>query len=330
MSVAIDNLSIDFTTDQGIVHAVRNASIKTEPGRIIGVVGESGSGKSTLGLALLGLLANNARVTSGALTLGTEQFDLTKSGITAGLRGTRLAMIFQDPLSSLNPVFTIRSHLYEVLRNSPSRTERPNWPAMAEEALASVGIDSPRKRLDQYPYEFSGGMRQRVAIAMALIARPELLIADEPTTALDVTVEAQVMKEILKLREAVGCTILFISHSLGLVAQHCDDICVLYSGEVLEQGKVSKIVDQPGHPYTSALLDCEVTLEQLSAADPSENRFQVVPGDLPDPRDLAPGCIFQDRCKFVFEPCANITPLNYRVGTDAGHLARCHLRAPGR
>jgi peptide/nickel transport system ATP-binding protein len=329
MSISIDNLSIDFATDQGVVHAVRNASIKTEPGQIIGVVGESGSGKSTLGLALLGLLANNARVTSGALTLGTESFDLTKPGATAGLRGTRLAMIFQDPLSSLNPVFTIRSHLYEVLRNSPSRLDRSGWSATAEEALATVGIDRPRQRLDQYPYEFSGGMRQRVAIAMALIARPELLIADEPTTALDVTVEAQVMKEILKLRDSVGCTILFISHSLGLVAQHCDDICVLYSGEVLEQGKVSEIMDQPGHPYTTALLDCEVTLEQPSAANPSKNRFQVVPGDLPDPRVLAPGCIFRNRCAFVFEPCANVAPPNYRVGADAGHLARCHLRAPG-
>jgi peptide/nickel transport system ATP-binding protein len=329
MNVAIDNLSIDFATDQGAVHAIRNASIKTEPGRIIGVVGESGSGKSTLGLALLGLLANNAHVKSGVLTLGFERFDLTKSGATAGLRGTRLAMIFQDPLASLNPVFTIRSHLYEILRNSSSRLERSGWPTIAEEALASVGIDRPRQRLDQYPYELSGGMRQRVAIAMALIARPELLIADEPTTALDVTVEAQVMKEILKLREAVGCTILLISHSLGLVAQYCDDICVLYSGEVLEQGKVSEIAGQPGHPYTSALFDCEVTLEQPRAANPFENRFQVVPGDLPDPRVLTPGCIFRNRCKVAFEPCANVTPPNYRVGAGSDHLARCHLRAPG-
>ena len=329
MSISIDNLSIDFATDQGVVHAVRNASIKTEPGRIIGVVGESGSGKSTLGLALLGLLASNARVTSGALTLGTENFDLTKPGTTAGLRGTRLAMIFQDPLSSLNPVFTIRSHLYEVLRNKSSIIDRSSWSVVSEEALASVGLDRPLQRLDQYPYELSGGMRQRVAIAMALIAKPELLIADEPTTALDVTVEAQVMKEILKLREAVGCTILFISHSLGLVAQHCDDICVLYSGEVLEQGKVSEIIDQPGHPYTTALLDCEVTLEQPSAANPSKNWFQVVPGDLPDPRVLTPGCIFRNRCAFVFEPCASVTPPNYLVGADPGHLARCHLRASG-
>ena len=329
MSISIDSLSIDFTTNQGVVHAVRNASIKTEPGRIIGVVGESGSGKSTLGLALLGLLANNARVTSGKLTLDTESFDLTKPRATASLRGSRLAMIFQDPLSSLNPVFTIRSHLYEVLRSKSSIIDRSSWSVVSEEALASVGLDRPLQRLDQYPYELSGGMRQRVAIAMALIAKPELLIADEPTTALDVTVEAQVMKEILKLREAVGCTILFISHSLGLVAQHCDDICVLYSGEVLEQGKVSEVLDQPGHPYTKALLNCEVTLEQPSALDRSENRFQVVPGDLPDPRVLTPGCIFRNRCAFAFEPCANVIPPNYLVGAYAGHLARCHLRAPG-
>jgi peptide/nickel transport system ATP-binding protein len=328
MSFAIANLSIDFDTEQGTVHAVRNASIRAKSGQIIGVVGESGSGKSTLGLALLGLLANNARVNSGTLTLGDDHFDLTRPGITAGLRGSRLAMIFQDPLSSLNPVFTIRSHLYEVLRSRASTHSQSDWPKIAKEALETVGIDRPRQRLDQYPYEFSGGMRQRVAIAMALIARPELLIADEPTSALDVTVEAQVMKEILKLRDAIGCTVLFISHSLGLVAQHCDDICVLYSGEVLERGSVPEIIRQSGHPYTAALLDCEVTLDQPSSANRSDNRFQVVPGDLPDPRVLTPGCIFLKRCRFAFDPCSTITPPDHQVGTSSNHMARCHLRTP--
>jgi oligopeptide/dipeptide ABC transporter ATP-binding protein len=326
MSVIIENLSVDFSTDQGVVRAVRNVSIRTEPGRIVAIVGESGSGKSTVGLALLGLLANNARVTSGALILGGERFDLTSAGATSQLRGTRLAMIFQDPLSSLNPVFTIGSHLYEIMRRVVPGQKRSDWRSIAAEALASVGIDRPQERLNQYPYELSGGMRQRVAIAMALIARPELLIADEPTTALDVTVEAQVMREILKLRDAIGCSILFISHSLGLVAQHCDDVCVLYAGEMLEQGGVSEVIQLPGHPYTSALLSCEVTIDQTRLSNASDNRFRIVPGDLPDPRLPILGCIFQNRCDFAFEPCATVVPPDYTTGGDTTHVARCHLR----
>jgi peptide/nickel transport system ATP-binding protein len=326
MSVVIENLSVDFATDQGVVRAVRNVSIRTKPGRIVAIVGESGSGKSTVGLALLGLLANNARVASGSLCLGGERFDLTRAGATSQLRGTRLAMIFQDPLSSLNPVFTIGSHLYEIMRRALPGQNRSDWRSIAAEALASVGIDRPQERLGQYPYELSGGMRQRVAIAMALIAKPELLIADEPTTALDVTVEAQVMTEILKLRDAIGCSILFITHSLGLVAQHCDDTCVLYAGEMLEQGPVPAVIGLPGHPYTSALLSCEVKIDQPRRANASDNRFRVVPGDLPDPRQSIAGCIFRNRCDFAFEPCTTLAPPDYAASGDIMHVARCHLR----
>ena len=182
--IVVNKLSVDFITPAGIAHVVRGVSVEAQAGSIVGLVGESGSGKSTVGLALLGLLAANARVTSGDLWLGAEQFDLTRHEATAQLRGTRVAMIFQDPLSSLNPVFSIRSHLYEILRRARSHPRR-HWGGTAVEALAAVGIDHPRQRLDQYPHELSGGMRQRVAIAMALLARPQLLIADEPTTALD-------------------------------------------------------------------------------------------------------------------------------------------------
>ena len=325
MRIAVENLSVDFATPTGTAHAVRDVSIATEAGSIIGIVGESGSGKSTIGLALLGLLADNARVRSGALILGAERFDLTRSNATAELRGTRIAMIFQDPLSSLNPVFTIRSHLYEVLRRRPSALPMAK---AAEEALDAVGIDRPRQRLDQYPHELSGGMRQRVAIAMALLARPHLLIADEPTTALDVTVEAQVMLEIRKLRDTIGCTILFITHSLGLVAQHCDDIAVLYAGEMVEQGKVVDVAAAPGHPYTVALLSCEVTIDQPRGSNAIDNRFRVVPGELLDIRHRPPGCIFHPRCEFAFAPCPVIVPPYYPATGDASHVASCHLRAP--
>lgn len=325
--IEIDRLCIDFATPAGIAHAVRDVSIGTEVGRIMGIVGESGSGKSSIGLALLGLLANNARVTSGALTIGNERFDLTRAGATSKLRGRRLAMIFQDPLSSLNPVFSIRSHLFEILRRDPSGLERGRWQVSAVEALAAVGIDRPRERLDQYPHELSGGMRQRVVIAMALLARPQLLIADEPTTALDVTVEAQVMAEIRKLRDTIGCTVFFITHSLGLVAQHCDDIAVLYSGEMVEQGRVCAVAEAPGHPYTLALLSCEVTIDQARGPNARNNRFRVVPGELPDPRYRATGCIFRGRCEFAFEPCATVIPPDYPASGDPNHVARCHLRA---
>ena len=167
-------------------------------------------------------------------------------------------------------------------------------------------------------------MRQRVAIAMALLARPELLIADEPTTALDVTVEAQVMREIDKLRDLIGCSILFITHSLGLVAQHCDDIAVMYAGELIEQGSVAEVSKSPGHPYTAALLTCEVTIDQKRAADPLDNRFRVISGELPDLHARPPGCIFRSRCEFAFRDCETVIPPNFAVGA-ADHLARCLL-----
>jgi peptide/nickel transport system ATP-binding protein len=327
--VSIADLSVDFATPTGIAHVVRNFSMEAEAGRIVGIVGESGSGKSTLGLAILGLLAANGRTRSGVLTLGDHRYDLTRADVTAKLRGGRVAMIFQDPLSSLNPVFSIRSHLYEILRRFPSTAQSSSWPSLAETALASVGIDHPRKRLDQYPHELSGGMRQRVAIAMALLARPQVLIADEPTTALDVTIEAQVMAEIRKLRDTIGCTIFFITHSLGLVAQHCDDISVLYAGEMVEHGRVSTVAAAPGHPYTSALLACEVSIDQQRGRAAQDNRFRVIPGELPDPRQRPKGCIFKSRCEFAFEPCAEIIPPDYPGSEEPGHRARCHLRASG-
>lgn len=325
--VAVENLSVDFATPAGVAHVVRNVSIEAGAGRIVGIVGESGSGKSTVGLAVLGLLAANGRTINGALTLGDDRFDLTRINATTKLRGKRVAMIFQDPLSSLNPVFSIRSHLYEILRRGEEYGVRRRWSKLAEGALTSVGIDRAAERLNQYPHELSGGMRQRVAIAMALLARPQLLIADEPTTALDVTIEAQVMAEIRKLRDTIGCTIFFITHSLGLVAQYCDDIVVLYAGEVVEHGRVSSVTARPGHPYTAALLACEVTIEQERGRDARQNRFRVIPGELPDPRQRPSGCIFRSRCEFAFEPCTEVVPPSYPGSQEPGHVARCHLRA---
>jgi peptide/nickel transport system ATP-binding protein len=319
----IQGLSVEFATKAGIHHAVRNVSLNAGPGRILGLVGESGSGKSTVALALMGLLAANARVAGGTLQLGADSYDLAKPQATAALRGIRMAMIFQDPFASLNPVFSIRAHLNEVLnRRAPElRSDARNQ--AATDALAAVGIDRPEVRLGQYPHELSGGMRQRVAIAMALLARPDLLIADEPTTALDATVEAQVMQQICSLRDRIGCSILLITHSLGLVAQYCDDVAVMYAGELAEQGSVAKVTANPGHPYTRALLACEVTIDTPRGEDARRNRFRMIPGDLPDPMNLPSGCIFRPRCDIAIADCARIVPPPVPVKDEPAHLARC-------
>jgi oligopeptide/dipeptide ABC transporter ATP-binding protein len=320
---AITSLSIDFATKAGIHHAVRDVSLNAGPGRILGLVGESGSGKSTVALALMGLLAANAKVTAGALQLGVDAYDLTKPQATAALRGIRMAMIFQDPFASLNPVFSIRAHLNEVLNRRAPELAGDARNQAAIDALAAVGIDRPEVRLGQYPHELSGGMRQRVAIAMALLVRPDLLIADEPTTALDATVEAQVMQQICALRDRIGCSILLITHSLGLVAQYCDDIAVMYAGELVEQGSVARVAANPGHPYTRALLACEVTIDTPRGEDARRNRFRMIPGDLPDPMNLPSGCIFRPRCDIAIEDCARIVPPPVPVKDEPAHLARC-------
>ncbi|HEY1384687.1 MAG TPA: ABC transporter ATP-binding protein [Dongiaceae bacterium] len=320
---AIRGLSVDFATKAGIHHAVRNVELKAAPGRILGLVGESGSGKSTVALALMGLLAANARVVSGTLQLGADRFDLTRPHATAALRGRRMAMIFQDPFTSLNPVFSIRAHLGEVLtRRTPELGDDARRQA-ATDALAAVGIDRPELRLTQYPHELSGGMRQRVAIAMALLARPDLLIADEPTTALDATVEAQVMKEVCGLRDRIGCSILIITHSLGLVAEYCDDIAVMYAGELAEQGTVKEVAADPGHPYTRALLACEVTIDAPRGPDARGNRFRMIPGELPDPMNPPSGCIYRTRCDIAIADCAKVVPPPLTVGAAPEHWARC-------
>ena len=286
MSVRIEGLSIAFAVKGGTAPAVRDVSLTIGPGRILGLVGESGSGKSTVALSLLGLLAANGRVTAGRLTLGVDQFDLAQTDSLLPLRGRRIAMVFQDPFTALNPVFTVRAHLDEALNRRLPDAGRAERQAMMTQALAAVSMPDPVGTLALYPFQLSGGMRQRIAIAMALLARPALLIADEPTTALDATVEAQVMETLLALRDRIGCAILLITHSLGLVAQYCDDIAVMYAGEMVEQGPVAQVAGDPRHPYTRALLACEIGIDEPRGPQAGLNRFRVIPGDLPDPLHL--------------------------------------------
>ncbi|MFO0993784.1 MAG: ABC transporter ATP-binding protein [Hyphomicrobiales bacterium] len=312
----IKDLSIRFDTQQGPVYPLRNVNIDVPRGQIVGIVGESGSGKSTLALALMRLLPGNAVVTGGEIELLGKDLLTLPAEEMRGLRGTRLAMIFQDPMTSLNPVRSIGQQMLDIqYRNKTSRADKL---AKAAEALKRVGIPDAREQLSRYPAEFSGGMRQRICIAMSLLQKPELLIADEITTALDVTLEAQVLHLLRELRAELNGSILFISHNLGAVAEICDSVVVLYAGEVVEQGPVFDIFDRPQHPYTRALVECDpARIENITRELP------VIPGDVPNLRAIPQSCIFAPRCSEVMDVCRRERPAARVVGK--GHAARCHL-----
>jgi peptide/nickel transport system ATP-binding protein len=285
-------------------------------GRIVGIVGESGSGKSTLALAVLRLLPSNAAPPEGAI--GFDGRDLLQLGEAEmrQLRGSRIAMIFQDPMTSLNPVFTIGTQLVDAQRSHARDASGARQRAL--EMLRKVGIPDADGRLDDYPHQFSGGMRQRIMIAMALLARPDLLIADEPTTALDVTIEAQITRLILALRTEVSGTILFISHSLGLISEICDDVVVMYAGTVVETAPAAELFASPRHPYTALLLECELSLDERG-----DRRLRSIAGDVPNLMAIPPGCIFADRCPKVMERCRVESPPLLDAGER--HRAACWL-----
>lgn len=324
--IGLHNLSIDFTGRGAKPSPVlRDISLDIPPRSVVGLVGESGSGKSTVALALMGLLAPNARVRGGHVSLRDRRIDCADGAALAGLRGREFAMIFQDPAASLNPVFSVGAHLHEVLRHCDPQADRAARQAQAVAALGTVGFDRPEARMRSYIHELSGGMRQRVVIAMALLARPSLLIADEPTTALDVTVEAQVMAQMCALRDEIGCSILLITHSLGLVARYCDQAAVIYAGEILERGPVADVLGRPLHPYTADLFACDVEIDAPRAASPLEQRFQVVPGDLPPLQNLPNGCIYAPRCSLAVADCTMAHPNLLPHAATPRQEARCIL-----
>ena len=313
----VDGLSVDFAGAERPIHALRDIRFSLERGRIVGLVGESGSGKSTLSLAILRLLAPSARIVAGTIRFdGTDLFSLTEDAMRA-LRGERISMVFQDPMSSLNPVLTIGAQMIDVQfrRTDLSRAEKR---ARSVALLRRVGIPDPERRIDQYPHQFSGGMRQRISIAMAVLSQPDLLIADEPTTALDVTLEAQILDLLRDLRRDFAGAILLVSHHLGVVAEICDEVVVLYAGEVVEQAPVKELFADPRHPYTRALLDCD------PGRLPDDARtFPTIPGRLPDLGEMRTHCVFAARCPHVFERCRSEVPATIEVAP--GHRASCHL-----
>jgi oligopeptide/dipeptide ABC transporter ATP-binding protein len=314
--VDIEDLSIHFETQQGPAFALRNVNVAVPRGQIIGIVGESGSGKSTLALAMMRLLPGNAVVGGGSIRFfGQDLLNLPADQMRA-LRGTRLAMIFQDPMTSLNPVRSIGHQMLDIQYRSD--IARGAKLTKAADALKRVGIPDAREQLGRFPAEFSGGMRQRICIAMSLLQKPELLIADEITTALDVTLEAQVLHLLRELRQELNGSILFISHNLGAVAEICDSVVVLYAGEVVEQGPVFEIFDRPQHPYTRALVECDpARIAEITRELP------VIPGDVPNLHAIPKACIFAPRCSAAIDICRRHRPATVAIGKH--HTARCHL-----
>jgi len=312
----VRGLRLDAPTPRGPAHILRGVDLDIGAGRIVGVVGESGSGKSSLALALLRLLPDSVRVSGHAVMDGTDLAALPEAAMGAW-RVQRIAMIFQDPATALNPLLTVGTQLADVLRRRAPGLSRAALRTQAEAALRRVEIADPARRLRAYPHELSGGMRQRVMIAMGLLAQPSLLLADEPTTALDATVEAGIIALFRGLRAELGGSILFISHDLGLVADLCDDIAVLYGGLVVEAGPAAAVTGAPAHPYTAALLAC--TLD-------GAGRLPSIPGDVPDPVAEPPGCIFAPRCPLAEARCEGEPQALRAVG--AGHTVACWKAAP--
>ena len=317
----IRDLSVEFLTPRGRVRALRHASVEVPRGRIVGIVGESGSGKSTLILGALALLPGNALVSSGEVLFAGQDVLRLPPAALRDLRGNRIAVVFQDPMTSLNPALSIATQMVDI-QYRERRIGRREKRRRAIRMLQRVGIPDPESRIDDYPHQFSGGMRQRIAIAMALLAGPDLLIADEPTTALDVTLEAQIIHLLRELKESFAGSILFASHNLGLIAELCDRVVVMYAGEVVEEGTVFDLFHRPRHPYAQALLVCD----PASAADVGRE-LATIPGEVPDLIRVPPGCVFAPRCPHAFERCRRVAP-GWTAAAN-GHRARCHLLAEG-
>ena len=310
--VKIRNLKLEASTQRGTAHILRGIDLDIGRGRILGVVGESGSGKSSLASCLLRLLPGNITRLDGLIDFdGTNLLTLDAAAM-AGWRGRRIAMIFQDPMTALNPLFTVTTHLVDVLRRRHPGISKPDALTRARAAMDSVGIADAALRLKAYPHELSGGMRQRVMIAMALLVEPDLLLADEPTTALDATVEAQIVDLLEGLRRKFSGSIVFISHHLGLVAQLCDDLCVMYGGTVVETGPVDEVLANPLHPYTRALLACEIE------AGDEGGRLVSIPGEVQDPVAPHVACVFAPRCAYAVEACRSTVPALREAGPAGG------------
>jgi peptide/nickel transport system ATP-binding protein len=299
--LAVEGLSTHFFTREGVVKAVDGVSFSVMPGEVLGLVGESGSGKSVTGFSIMGLIDPPGRIVSGSIRVQGEELAGRDDAAMRKIRGKSLAMIFQDPMMTLNPVLRIDTQMMEAVQAHEAVSDKAAR-ARSAEVLGMVGIPSPEERLSAYPHQFSGGMRQRVAIAIALIHRPALIIADEPTTALDVTIQSQILAEVQRLCSESGTALVWITHDLAVVAGLADRVAVMYAGRIVEQGKVDDVLDRPVHPYTHGLIG-SVPGTKLHGA-----RLAQIPGATPSLGNLPPGCAFEPRCSHAAPECRAAAP----------------------
>jgi oligopeptide/dipeptide ABC transporter ATP-binding protein len=295
-------LTTAFQTARGEISAIEDISFELNAGEILGIVGESGSGKSVTALTIMGLLPQPpARIAAGSVRFAGEELTTASPNRMEKIRGAGISMVFQEPMTSLNPVFTIGEQIMETVR-AHERMSASAQRERAIEMLDRVGIPSATERLNDYPHQLSGGQRQRVMIAMSLACRPKLLIADEPTTALDVTIQAQVLDLLMDLRDELGMAIMIITHNMGVIAEVADRVLVMYAGRIVEQSPAADLFDAPQHPYTKGLLACVPTLQQ------DRHRLIAIPGSLPEPARRPPGCRFAPRCSYRIEACRTAIP----------------------
>ncbi len=309
----IRDLTIHYETDEGICHAVNHISLDLEKGKTIGLVGETGAGKTTIALGIMGLIPNPpGRVIGGEIFLQGENLLEKNKHEMQKIRGKKISMIFQDPMTALNPIDTVGDQIREVILLHEHGLSKADATKKACEVLEMVGI--PAERYEEYPHQFSGGMKQRIVIAIALACNPELLIADEPTTALDVTIQAQVLDKLNELKEQLRTSMIMITHDLGIVAEMCDQVAIVYAGEIVEMGSVWDIFDRPGHPYTLGLFG------SLPSVAEDKPRLTPIPGLMPDPMNLPEGCSFAPRCEHACEQCRKQQTLEE---VEDGHWVRC-------
>ena len=311
----VEDLTVTFRTDGGLVRAVDSVSLRIEAGETLALVGESGSGKSVTALSILGLIAPG-RVERGRIALAGEDLTTLNEAALRAIRGDRIAMIFQEPMSSLNPVLTVGKQVAEPIWLHRRTAWREAY-AQAAELLRKVAIPDAEARLNDYPHQFSGGMRQRVMIAMALACRPQLIIADEPTTALDVTVQAQILALLKGLTRETNAALLLITHDLGVVARYADRVAVMYGGRIIETGPAASLYKRPMHPYTEGLMRSVPRLDGLASA-----RLPAIPGQPPDLANLPPGCAFAPRCPHVRDVCRAEVPRFLALG--GSRAVACH------
>ena len=311
----VKDLRVQFETPEGQVKAVNGINFHVETGETLAIVGESGAGKSQLVMAIMGLLAQNGSASGVAEFEGRDLLQMSARELN-GVRGREIAMIFQDPMTSLNPFLTIEKQMMEVVIHHQKMSRREAR-AHAVEMLRAVRIPDPEERVKQYPHEYSGGMRQRVMIAMGLLCEPKLLIADEPSTALDVTVQAQITQLVGELRERSHMSMILITHDLAVVAEVCDRVIVMYAGQAVETGTVDDIFYRPCHPYTQGLLASVPRLDRLS-----DDELHAIPGNPPNLLDLPRGCSFRDRCDKAMDVCQEVPPLQIQ---DDGRSSRCFI-----